>query len=299
MKRKEFGKLLAALRKSRRDEFFQPITQQKMSHLTGIPEQVLGNIERGYKVSLEPELLLALSKALRLSTREWREFLLAASGTNEDQLPASQPESNFIFNELFNSLAQIALPAFLVDSYDDIVAANNIILSLFEFSENLIPIAPTIPGGYNVIRFVFSNKSLFNSLLGKQSEKYLMQSIRFFRAISLPNRASPYYQYLLKSFQTDRDMLLFNQYFQRDMLEGSQDDYYFEGERFCIKHTTLGELDFYSPPLSPVSTSKGNLYLVSYLPASPATTQACALLAGQYGPGARKLAPWPEKKFKN
>lgn len=297
MKRKEFGKLLAALRKSRYDEFFQPITQRQLSHLAGISEQVLGNIERGGKVSLEPELMLALSNALGLSTRERHEFLLAATNADEDQLSASQPEANFIFNELFNGLAQIALPAFLVDSYDDIVAANNIILSLFEFSENLLSLAPIIPGGYNVIRFVFSNKSLFSSLLGKQPEKYLMQSIRFFRAISLPNRASPYYKYLLKSFQADREMPLFNQYFQRDMLEASQDDYYFEGERFCIKHRTLGELDFYSPPLAPVSTSKGKLYLVSYLPASLATTQACALLVSQSGPGARKLAPWPEKKF--
>jgi transcriptional regulator with XRE-family HTH domain len=291
MKRKEFGRLLSTLRKSKRDEFHHPITQRQLAELAGISEQVLGNIERGGKVALEPGLLLALSHAIGLSTREQREFLLAAIGVDENEHSASLPQAEVVFNELFNSLAQIALPAFLVDSYDDIVAANNLILGLFKFSEDLITIAPTIPGGYNVIRFVFSNQSLFNSLLGKQPEQYLMQSIRFFQAISLPNRADPYYQYLLKSFQTDRKMALFNQYFQRDLLDGTQDDYYFEGERFRITHAELGELDFYSPPLSPVSTSKGNLYLVAYLPASPATTQACALLASQSPPGARRLAP--------
>ena len=297
MNRKEFGKLVAALRKSRPNSHGQPTTQSQLAESTGISQQVLGNIERGGKVALEPEFLLSLARVLNLSTRERREFFLAAIGIQEDNIPANQPEASLVFDELFNSLAQIALPAFLVDAYDDIVAANNSILRLFEFSQDLISMAPTMPGGYNVIRFVFSKESRFNALLGKQHEKYLMQSIRFFRAISLPNRATPYYQYLLKSFQTDRKMALFNQYFQRDLVENQTDDFYFEGERFQMNYPALGELDFYSPPLSPISTSKGNLYLITYIPASPATTQACALLATLSGLGARRLAPWPEKEI--
>jgi transcriptional regulator with XRE-family HTH domain len=297
MNRKDFGKLLAALRKSEHDEYFHQLTQRQLANLTGISEQALGNIERGDKVSLEPELLLSLARALRLSTRERREFFLAAIGVNEEDMPATQPAASQRMDELFDSLSQIALPAFIVDSYDDIVAANQIVLNLFEFSENLREIAPNIIGGYNLLRFVFSERSQFNKILGKGHEKYLMQSIRFFRAISLQYRASPYYEYLLSAFRKDRDMALFRRYYTREDSESEQDDYYFESERFTLEHADFGNLDFYSPSVSPISTGQGNLYLIIHVPASALTVQACALLAQKHSPGALRLAPWPEKEM--
>jgi len=297
MNRKEFGKLLAALRKNRYDEHYRQITQRKLAEQSGLSEHVLGKLERGEKISLEPDLLLALARSLGLSTRERREFFLAAIGLNEQDMPASQPSPAAIFDELFDSLTQISLPAFIVDSYDDIVAANHIILSLFEFSEELRKIAPNIVGGYNVLRFVFSERSKFHSLLDQEHEKYLMQSIRFFRAISLPCRASPYYEYLISAFKKDRDMARFNHYYHRDMDAYHQDDYYFESERFTFCHPGLGELAFYSPSIFPVATSHGSLYLVAYIPASVVTIQACASLASRFSPGAMRLAPWPEKEF--
>ncbi|MCG2783912.1 MAG: helix-turn-helix domain-containing protein [Anaerolineae bacterium] len=297
MNRKEFGKLLAALRKSEHDEHFRQLTQRQLACLTGISEQALGNIERGDKVSLEPELLLSLARALRLSTRERHEFYLAAIGVNEEDMPARLPAASQRMDELFDSLCLIALPAFIVDSYDDIVAANNIILNLFEFSEKLREIAPNIIGGYNLLRFVFSERSQFNSILGKGHDKYLMQSIRFFRAISLPYRASPYYEYLLSAFRKDHDMGLFRHYYTRDNSESEQDDYYFENERFTLEHASFGNLDFYSPSVAPISTGQGNLYLIMHVPASALTVQACALLAQKYSPGALRLAPWPEKEM--
>jgi transcriptional regulator with XRE-family HTH domain len=297
MNRKEFGKLMAALRKGRYDEHYRQLTQQKLAEQSGISEHVLGKLERGEKISFEPDLLLALAHSLGLSTRERREFFLAAIGVNEQDMPASQPNPAAIFEELFENLEQIALPAFIVDSYDDIVAANTIILNLFEFSENLRKIAPSIVGGYNVLRFVFSERSNFQGMLHQEHEKYLMQSIRFFRAISLPCRANPYYAYLLSAFKKDRDMARFNQYYQRDMDLYNQDDYYFESERFVFWHPSLGELIFYSPSVFPVATSRGSLYLVTYIPASVVTIQACASLASKFSPGAMRLAPWPEKDF--
>lgn len=297
MNRKEFGKLMAALRKSKYDEHYRQLTQQKLAAQSGISEHVLGKLERGEKISFEPNLLLALARSLGLSTRERREFFLAAIGVNEQDMPASQPQPATIFGELFENLEQIALPAFIVDSYDDIVAANTIILSMFEFSEKLREIAPATVGGYNVLRFVFSERSNFHGMLHQEHEKYLMQSIRFFRAISLPCRASPYYEYLLSAFKKDRDMARFNQYYHREMDSYNQDDYYFESERFVFCHPGLGELIFYSPSIFPVATSQGSLYLVTYIPASVATVQACASLASNVSPGAMRLAPWPEKDF--
>lgn len=295
MNREEFGKLLAALRKNRLDENYHKLTQRKLAHITGISEQVIGNIERGDKASLESGLLLELARALRLSTRERREFFLAAIGVDDKDVPANQPEPLQIFEELFESLAKIALPAFIVDSYDDIVAANHIILKLFGFSDQLREIAPHVVGGYNVIRFVFSKRSQFRNTLTIDHEKYLMQSVRFFRSISLPYRATPYYKYLVSAFMKDRDMTLFKQYYHIEADASDQIDYYFEGERFSLSHDTFGELAFYSPAIFPVSTSPGSLYLITYIPASISSIQACTFFAQEYGLGAIRLCSWPEK----
>jgi transcriptional regulator with XRE-family HTH domain len=292
MNRREFGRLLAALRKSKVDDNMQPLTQRRLAGLAGISEQVLGNIERGDKVSLDRHILSRLSDALDLPTRERRKFFLAATGISEGE--SSHPDGLLALDELLRRLLKISLPAFIVDSYDDIVAANSIILRMFDFSRELIETAPLIPGGYNVLRFVFSQKSQFSRLVTKNHENYLEQSIRFFRAISLPYRATPYYQNLISAFHADPDMGLFSEYFYR-VNQDKKSDYYFEGEHFCISHAALGNLEFYSPPLSPVHTSSGSLYIIPYLPANPRTTKACALLAEHGEPNVQRLALWPEK----
>lgn len=247
MDRKEFGKLVAALRKSKQDEYFHELTQAGLAKQAGISEQVIGKVERGGKVSIEPDLLLRLAQAFRLSPRERREFFLAAIGLGEEDIPGQQPPDEQVFDELFNTLAQVSLPAFLVDSYDN-----------------------------------------------ENPEPYLQQSIYFFNTITLPVRATEYYQYLLSGFKKDREMALFNTLYHYEISDENQ-NHHFEGEQFTVRHHTLGEMRFYSPPIFPVATSKGSLYLVTYIPASPETVQACATLARACGQGAAHLADWPEK----
>lgn len=74
MNRKEFGQLLATLRKD------MGWTQFQLAELVEIDEAVISQVERGVKKHYEPELLFSLANAFQLTTLERREFFLAASG---------------------------------------------------------------------------------------------------------------------------------------------------------------------------------------------------------------------------
>lgn len=295
MNRNEFGKLTAALRKSIQNETGDELTQPELARRANLSGNVLGKIERGEKVSLEPDLLLKLADAFHLSTPERKEFFLAAIGIDQKDIPANGHVD--AFDRLLETMSNAAVPAFIVDAYDDVIAANYFIFGLFDFIEAMQKLAAKIPGGYNVLRFVFSEKSGFRALLQPKSENYLLQSVRFFRAISLPVRATPYYKTLLHAFQRDKDMASFFYYSAKIPTEGNTEPFDFENQAFTICHPSLGNMDFYSISIAPVITSRGNLYLINYLPANRAALQACEKLILQQGKGGKRLAPWPEKQI--
>ncbi|MGE5842322.1 MAG: helix-turn-helix domain-containing protein, partial [Deltaproteobacteria bacterium] len=83
MDRKQFGKLIAALRREQRDEHDHEYTQAKLAEVVGVSEQIIGKIERGEKITYEADLLINLAKAFRLSSPERQEFFLAAVGLEE------------------------------------------------------------------------------------------------------------------------------------------------------------------------------------------------------------------------
>ena len=80
MNRKEFGKLLAVLRKQHRDTHDHLYTQAKLAEVTGLSETVISNLERGTKENLK------LANTLHLTTQERKEFILVASNVDETQI---------------------------------------------------------------------------------------------------------------------------------------------------------------------------------------------------------------------
>lgn len=294
MNRIEFGKLIAALRKSIPNDSGEELTQPELARRANIGASVIGKIERGEKVSLEPDLLLKLANAFHLSAPERKEFFLAAIGIDQKDIPGCGQSD--VLAQLFETMSNLAIPAFIVDDYDDVIAANHLIFALFDFIEALRISAADIPGGYNVLRFVFSEQSQFRNILQPKSDNYLLQSIRFFRAISLPVRAAPYYKTLLHTFQRDKNMASFFYYSAKIPTGHDSNPFLFENQAFTIRHADMGNLDFYSIAIAPVSTLCGNLHLINYLPANLAALQACEKLLQQHGKGGKRLAPWPKKE---
>jgi transcriptional regulator with XRE-family HTH domain len=291
---KQFGKLIAALRREQRDEQDRECTQARLAETAGLSEQIIGKIERGEKVTYEADLLINLAKAFRLSSRERKEFFLAAVGLAEKDIPrpANTPEK--ILTSLITIMETTALPAFIVDAYDDVVAINPLALALFDFTEDMQKEAPRLVGGYNVMRVVFSKKSPYREALAKeQRERYITQNLQFFKTITLPHRASPYFTYLMKGFRKDKDMSLFNAYYA-ESANDDHDDFYIEDEVLNINHEKLGQLRCYSPSMAAL-TPVGNLYLLTEIPADQPTLRIFSRLALTCGTGALRLASWPQK----
>src|SRR5512145_426690 len=140
MNRQEFGELVAALRQD------MGWTQFQLSEYSDVDHAVISQIERGVKKFFEPELLFCLANAFQLTTLERREFILAASGLDEKQ-SVRQPAAGVatdVFNvrklldRMIRLTAEIRLPAFLCDVYNDVVAANHMMLAFYDVPPSLI-----------------------------------------------------------------------------------------------------------------------------------------------------------------
>ena len=136
-------------------------------------------------MELKPQLSNQL-RGLRMSRRERREFLLAAIRIDEREIVRCDAQESL--EKALDVLKNLALPAFLADTYDNLLAVNHSMLALFEYSDSLIQQANQHFAGYNVLRFVFSQDSPFSESILENKQPYLLQSISFFRAITLPSR---------------------------------------------------------------------------------------------------------------
>ena len=79
MNRKDFGRLIAALRK----EHFDPVagkvwSQKVLAQKTNLSSKIIVNLERGVKVNLDETTLIQLADAFSLTPLERQEFFAAA-----------------------------------------------------------------------------------------------------------------------------------------------------------------------------------------------------------------------------
>ena len=100
MDRKEFGKLIAALRKEYFDEAGNRLTQAKLAELaqqrdplSPLNEIIIGKIERGERAMLDDQTLISLADTLELTMGERQEFFWRQQGwiTNKFMLPKRTP----------------------------------------------------------------------------------------------------------------------------------------------------------------------------------------------------------------
>ena len=296
MKRKDFGELVAALRQD------LGWTQSDLAEYADIDDAVVSQIERGVKKYFEPHLLFQLANAFQLTTLERREFWLAASGLDQSEM-VRQPSpamSTDVFNvrkvldKMIELTGQVRLPAFLWDVYGDIIAANNIIISLFRVPPEYVKTAGKIPAGYNVCRFSFGKDLVARSRVIGNWDQFALNSMRAFRENSLRYRAQPYFKYLMKIFRNETEYPLFNRYWK--MVSSIEQDKEVNTDYYAYRHSEFGDIKYISSSLVSI-TSFGELLLVQFLPLDGSTSQIFEQLAQEAGQGATTLAPWPVKTF--
>ena len=298
MNRKNFGLLLATLRQD------LDLTQFQLAEYSKVDEAVVSQIERGVKKYFEPELLFCLANALQLTTLERREFFLAASGLEQDQIvrQRTMATNTDVFNvrkildKMVDLTGQMRLPAFLMDAYGDAVAANQIILSFFKVPPHMLETASQIPGGYNTVRINFGKESIMHDRIESNWDGYAVNSMRAFRENSLRYRAQPYFKYLMKAFRNPVEYPLFERYWK--MVSSTEQDKELNLDYFAFRHDVFGDVKYTASSTTTI-TSFGELFLIQYLPLDERTSLTFEQIAKEAGQVAIRIAPWPVKSLGN
>lgn len=294
MNRKEFGQLLAALRQD------LGWTQFQLAEYANLDIAVVSQIERGVKRFFEPELLFCLANTFQLTTLERREFILAASGLEDKQI-VRQP-SDAIATDVFNArkildrmvalTGELRVPAFLTDGYSDVLAANNMMIALYDVPPSIIENASNIPGGFNTMRLNFSRELLGRTQVTDNWDSYALKVMRSFREGTLRYRALPYFKYLIKVFRNPQEYPFFDRYWK--LVSSMEQDKELNVDHFSYQHNKFGPLNYIASNTSAI-TSFGNLFLIHNLPLDEYTEDVFNRLKLQAGLGAARFAPWPEK----
>jgi transcriptional regulator with XRE-family HTH domain len=296
MNRKEFGELLAALRQD------LGWTQAELAEFSDVDNAVISQIERGVKKYFEPELLFCLANALQLTSLERREFILAASGLDQKQLVRQRSagmstdvfDAQKILERMIGLTGEIRVPAFVTDVYNDVVAANYMMVAFYNVPSSMIETAAGIPGGFNTTRLNFSRDLLSRTQVTDNWDNYAIKSMRSFRENSLRYRATPYFKYLMRTFRNPAEYPYFDRYWK--LVSSTEQDKEVNVDHFSYFHKDYGALNYIAATTLAV-TSFGNLYLVQNLPLDQSTEEVFNRLKVTAGLGVARFAPWPEKSM--
>ncbi len=292
MNRQDFGKLIIALRKEHSDENAEIWTQQKLAEEANLTPVIVGNIERGKKANLEPETLLALANALRLTNGERKEFILAASRIDNEDIPQDNPPE-VILNELLGILENMRLPAFIMDSFGETVAGNEGSLRMFNVDESVVRDSSVNQAiRFNIMRFVCSEE--FNSqrkMMGEVWPRFIHSTMTIFRTASLRYRAHPYFRYIFPELKQFR---LFRDYWKIILSQEQEYRQYIDNILFSANHPQLGSVQSITSAIRSV-TKSGDLYLFSFVPLN-STTASIFFEMGKENTPIYRWASWPDKQ---
>jgi transcriptional regulator with XRE-family HTH domain len=292
MNRKQFGQLVAALRKEHYDELGAVWTQAKLGEEARLSESLVGNIERGAKANLEPDLLLGLAQALRLTTGERYEFFAAASGVDPSEVSQKSTAPTTGLHALLEIMADAQLPATVFDVYSDIVAINHA-AAVLGGAQQLFANAHNIanPLMFNSTYHYFAPEfEVQRRKMGSEQEEFANRYIMNFRINSLRYRAEPYFRYLLTNLMRSNT---FQRHWRQVHLLDT--DHFMDTVPLSLDDPALGRLYFTTSAV--VSMTKyGPLRLLLYAPMDRATTAVFQKLMQNGGGKIYPLPSWPHKK---
>ncbi|MBK8988095.1 MAG: hypothetical protein IPM39_18840 [Chloroflexi bacterium] len=298
MDRKQFGKLVMALRKEQFDESGDRFTQARLAEAiqaqdsqTPLSEIVIGKIERGERTILDDQTLLNLADGLKLTIGERRTFFLLATGLDHPQIYPDKQVSSEILASTLEMLADIRLPALLLDRYLDVVAVNELLLQLYQVSQIDLSSRLGKPGGDNLLDFIFSKG--FAGVRAHMSppvwHRFAVGNVIYFRRMTLPYRMTDYFTGLFTHLRQNRDFRWFwEQVYYEEML------YFHGGELFQMGSSLMGRFRFLTAPLV-TFTPFGNLEILTHIPRDEATAVAFHEMALHTPAKAHQIGSWPDK----
>jgi transcriptional regulator with XRE-family HTH domain len=298
MDRKEFGKLVSALRKEHYDENGDRYTQAKLAELilaqdstTSLNEVVIGKIERGERTILDAQTLLNLADSLKLTIGERRAFFLLATGLDHPQIYPTEEEASEVLATTLQMLGDIQLPALLLDRYLDVVAVNGLLLQFYQMPQVEVWQAQWQNGGVNLLDFIFSGAfaATRTQMQPQVWHRFAMGNVIYFRRMTLPYRMTDYFSRLLARLRRNREFRWF-----WDQVFYEEKYYFVGGESFQMESSAVGRFRFLTAPLV-TRTPYGNLEILTHIPRDGATAVAFHHMSQQTPARAYQLQSWPEK----
>ncbi len=195
-----------------------------------------------------------------------------------------------ILKKLINSLQGTRVPFFICDQYNDIVAANQAVIQLLNFTPEKIQESTQHPIGFNIMRVVFDSSSGFKDLIRKEVwNDFAFFEIQWFRGDTLQYRNTPYFKYLLKHLLQLREF----RWRWREVY-WEQDDWYGRYRKYNYVHSQGGDMDYGAIHLR-VLTPVGPLITVMYIPHTLQTSTYFDLLMENGGGDIQLFPTWPRK----
>jgi transcriptional regulator with XRE-family HTH domain len=294
MKRKDFGQLIAALRREQLDDEGRQWTQERLAQEAALDPEVLGNIERGKRAYLKADMLVRLADAFRLTNAERREFFLAAHAFDEPEAIYRGDDTAATLHELTHRIEHVSLPAYLIDGYCDILACNQNVLTLLGLTSDHLRQTTDHPiVAANMMRFVFAPDFDQRTTM-PHWHTFAYQNITIFRALSLRYRTEPYFQTLIAEL---RKWPLFRRYWFK-LYEDIERDPVVDNEIIVANSPQWGELSYFSTS-STAMTNAGVLMLYVYVPADARTAGIFTNISRQSEQAVYLFGAWPEKVIPN
>jgi MmyB-like transcription regulator ligand binding domain len=300
MDRKQFGGLIAALRKEQFDENGDRYTQANLAAFvveldpqTPLNEIIIGKIERGERTILDDHTLLNLADAVKLTIGERRVFFLLATGLDHQQIYPDEGSSEKFLSDTMTMLGEIHLPAILLDRYLDVIAVNGSLLQLYQMSQIDVSQYVGQAGIVNLLDFIFSESfaGVREQMPPKVWHRFAVGNVIYFRRVTLPYRMTDYFQGLYAHLRKNREFRWFwEQVFYEEKL------YFVGGESFQMGSASAGRFRFLTTPLV-THTPYGNLEILTHIPLDEGTAAAFHEMSAQTSAQAYQLSPWPDKAW--
>lgn len=292
MKRTDFGLLVRALRKEIRDSNLSSMTQTMLAEQSGLSERTIIRLEKGEPIKLRGEQLNGLAEALKLTSGERREFFLAAADIDNSDFTSSSHTSQdeqATLQYLLDILRSQCLPAFISDTYFDMLAVNVAIISLFEMNVAEVDSVINHSTVFNTLRFFFSPEFERQQDAMLNWDDLIFQNIMDFRTSSLRYRGTQYFDELLNALLAYPN---FRRYW-RD-IKWEEKDHVVNGGEFQLKTKQWGVLKFVVPVFT-VLSSHGILGLSVYTPTTPHTMSVFKEIHDSTPQHILRLAQWPKE----
>jgi transcriptional regulator with XRE-family HTH domain len=288
MDKKDFGQLVAILRKECRNEFDEPMTQFDLAEMARIPLITLQKIEQGRQENIKPDALLKMANAINLSSCARQVFLLASLGIKDNKILKPTANSQIVLTELTHTLSKLQIPAFILDGFGDIVATNLSGPAIYDIDIEKLS-SPHLLTQHNFNRILFSpDFEKQREMWGEMEFEFTRRMVMLFKLWTLKYRNHWYFQRLLPELNR---YPVFRQHWQSPTFQN--EDIFVQYNCIALKHPKFGLLKFLTTPTQAITT-EGDLYLFCFQPLDVHSAQVCNQLAEKLGTQAIRVAPWPK-----